>query len=257
TSLLAMFSRIPKRYGYGSAGFARLAYTHRLRRNTQRIEIDRLLDFLADALRVNTAECPRDLKIFVNDSARQEARQLLRDLDVRRPILLGPSSVWPTKRWTAWGFARLANDLIRRYRSPVLLVGAPGDREINDRVQRWVRLLYPPYIQERVFNVAGRTSLPGLYALMEQSLLLVSNDSAPVHFGCAAGLPLVSIFGPTAPSLGYAPVAPRTAVAELSDLHCRPCSTHGGRDCPQQHFRCMRDLEPEMILRHLERLVST
>ncbi|MCB1316416.1 MAG: glycosyltransferase family 9 protein, partial [Leptospiraceae bacterium] len=134
TSLLAMFSRIPERYGYGSAGFARLAYTHRLRRNTQRIEIDRLLDFLADALRVNTAECPRDLKIFVNDSARQEARQLLRDLDVRRPILLGPSSVWPTKRWTAWGFARLANDLIRRYRSPVLLVGAPGDREINDRV---------------------------------------------------------------------------------------------------------------------------
>jgi lipopolysaccharide heptosyltransferase II len=30
-------------------------------------------------------------------------------------------------------------------------------------------------------------------------------------------------------------------------LDCRPCDRHGPQKCPLGHWRCMRDLEAEMV----------
>ena len=91
---------------------------------------------------------------------------------------------------------------------------------------------------------------------MEKSLLLVSNDSAPVHFGCAARLPVTAIFGPTTPAQGYAPIAPRTAVSQHTHLGCRPCGTHGAKRCPLGHFRCMDDLSAQDVMIAVERTME-
>lgn len=254
TGFLAMFSKIPRRFGYRDAGWARFAYTKHLTRPMDLPEIERLLQFLEDALGENTQLFPRDLELYVNDEAREQARDILSQLDASHPVLVAPSSVWPTKRWTPWNFAELIGLLLERYKKPVLLVGSPGDREVADRVLEFLKLAHPDWPDRRVHNICGKTSLPALYALMEKSLLLVSNDSAPVHFGCAAKIPVVAIFGPTVPALGYAPIAPRTAVAELADLGCRPCGLHGAKRCPQSHFRCMKDLTPAMVMDVVEKV---
>lgn len=257
TALLAMRSGIPLRVGYAESGFARFAYTRRLQREKSKPEIHRLLDFLAESLEVPDArKFSPQLEVFVNDDARRAARELLKKLDVTKPMLIAPSSVWPTKRWTPWGFAGLIGLLYERYKRPILLVGSKGDREISARVLDALKLSRPDWVDRKVFDVCGATSLAALYALMEQSALLISNDSAPVHFGCAAKTPLVAIFGPTTPSLGYAPIAPRTAVAELDNLGCRPCGDHGAKRCPLDHFRCMKDLTPEMVMQRVEQVLS-
>ncbi|MEQ9366284.1 MAG: glycosyltransferase family 9 protein [Leptospirales bacterium] len=261
TGFLALASGIPRRIGYSGAGFARLAYHRRLARPENQPEIERLLLFLQQAApRVitesDTQNASRELKIYVDDQARSDARALLSRLDAVRPILLAPSSVWPTKRWTPWGFAELIIKLTETYHKPVLLIGSKGDRKIADEVLRFLKLSHPDWEgRGKVHNICGDTSLPALYALMEKSLLLVSNDSAPVHFGCAAGIPVVAIFGPTVPALGYAPIAPRSAVAQLEYLECRPCGTHGARACPLDHFRCMKDLSADQIMSVLEKVM--
>ncbi len=261
TSLLARLSGIPRRFGYRTAGWARFAYTNLLDRDAEQPEIRRLLRFLTDALGP-TPGSPRERSpeeaplLFETEESRESARRLLSDLrEPRQPILLAPSSVWPTKRWTPYGFARLAGLLIRQYGGQVLLVGAPEDQVVAEKVMQYSREMNPGHVHERIANVSGRTSLLGLYSLMLRSRLLVSNDSAPVHLACAARIPVVAVFGPTVSSLGYAPIAPRTTVAELSDLPCRPCGTHGGRRCPLGHFRCMRDLSAESVLESV-RLVA-
>lgn len=249
TSLLAILSRIPERHGYAGAAFARLAYTHKHTRPMQLPEIRRLLQFSVDVFGP-TGKTPVERPLLFEDEDSVAAvKALLSDLrEPRRPILLAPSSVWPTKRWTPYGFAALAGLLAKQSNSQILLVGSAGDSEVAEQVLAYSREMNPAHIHERITNVCGRTTLLGLYSLIRRSKLLVSNDSAPIHFGCAAGIPTVAVFGPTVQSLGYAPFAPGTAVAELDGLQCRPCGTHGAKVCPVGHFRCMRDLTPEMVL---------
>lgn len=258
TGLVAMFSAIPYRYGYNTAGFHRLAYTHRLRRPKEMPEIHRLLTFLKESVAKDLdLETENDIPYLCEtEKSKEEALNLLKELNVSRPVLLGCSSVWETKRWTSYGFASLAGKLIKKYKTDVLLVGGPADSEINKQVLDFTKDLVDPSIRHRIHDVAGRTSLTGLYSLMKRSLLLVSNDSAPVHFGCAAEIPVVAIFGPTVPELGYAPIAPGTTVAGHPHLSCRPCSTHGGRKCPLDHFKCMRELSPDMVLEKVQSVMK-
>ena len=250
TGLLAWASGIPHRIGYTEAGLSRFAYHRRLSRPKDQPEIRRLLSFLDDGLPgCDAKNDSTDLRVTVDTDAQNQARDLLAGLDAVRPVLVAPSSVWPTKRWTPDGFAQLIAALYAKYQKTVLLIGSPGDGKIAEECLRFLQLSHPELIDRgRVHNGCGRTSLPGLYALMQKSLLLVSNDSAPVHFGCAADLPTVAIFGPTVPALGYAPIAKRSAVAELRELACRPCGTHGAKVCPLDHFRCMRDLSTDHIM---------
>ena len=256
TSVVARLSRIPVRFGYRSAGFAGWAYTTLLERPPAEPEIRRLLRFLDDALgppNVTPNELPL---LYETEDSRDSAKRLLAELrEPRRPILLATSSVWATKRWTPYGFAGLAALLIREYGGQVLLIGSPGDRPVAEQVIACSKEMNPSHIHERIADVTGRTDLLGLYSLMLRSRLLVSNDSAPVHFACAARIPVVAVFGPTVASLGYAPISPGSAVAELPDLACRPCGTHGAHVCPIGHFRCMRDLTPDMVMTTVRRLV--
>lgn len=255
TSFVAMFSKIPERYGFKDAGFARLAYNRRLERHGGLPEIKRLLHFLDDSIAPGAAEFSTQLSLVEDKASIQEAEALLRKHEALRPILLAPSSVWPTKRWTPYGFAELAAKLVRRYKTKILLVGAPGDREICDSVQSFLKELQPHFVQEKVETVAGDTSLRGFYSLVKRSRLLISNDSAPVHYACAAGIPLVAVFGPTTQSLGYAPITKNSRIAEL-DLACRPCGTHGGLVCPLGHFRCMKELTADSIMEQVQALID-
>ena len=246
TSLIAWLSGIPTRFGYKSAGFS-LAYHHRLTRPMALPEIHRLLRFLKDSICPDVDMSDDVPHLEETEAGRAEAQQLLSDLNIRKPILLGCSSVWATKRWTAHGFAELARDLVQKYKEDVILIGSPDDSPVAEQILRLAREVMGADGIRRLHNGCGKTSLPGLFSLMKRSHFLVSNDSAPVHFGCAAGIPVVAIFGPTVPSLGYAPIAPSTIVAELEGLYCRPCGTHGSHTCPEGHFRCMRELTPALV----------
>ncbi|MBX7057222.1 MAG: glycosyltransferase family 9 protein [Leptospirales bacterium] len=253
TSLLVARSGAPLRVGYLEAGFSKLAYNRRLPRKQGQAEIVRLLDFLAEALEIPGArQFSTELEVHVDEAAQRGARELLRRLDLKTPALIAPSSVWETKRWTPWGFAHLIRLIVERLRKPVLLVGSKQDRAIAELCIDQLRLSHPDWIGRKVFNVCGETSLPELSALMRESAFLVSNDSAPVHFGCAARIPTLAIFGPTTPALGYAPLREHSGVVELAGLACRPCGTHGARRCPQRHFRCMKDLDAETVFTRLQ-----
>jgi len=88
--------------------------------------------------------------------------------------------------------------------------------------------------------------------VIRRAIVLVTNDSAPLHFAQAVATPTVAIFGSTVPAFGFAPRGPRDAVVELAGLACRPCSAHGPATCPLGHHRCMKSLSVEDVLRAVE-----
>jgi heptosyltransferase II len=98
-----------------------------------------------------------------------------------------------------------------------------------------------------LWNLVGKTTLYELKQVFSEIQILVSNDSAPIHFASAYNVPTIAIFGATTPSLGFAPIADKSAICEVTNLDCRPCSDHGPQTCPLGHFRCMKDLKAQTV----------
>lgn len=153
-----------------------------------------------------------------------------------KTVVLAPASVWETKRWTEKGFSELAEKLAKQsYR--VLVMGGASDADLCGRVAGRAGL-----------SLAGRLSIPQSVYLLSRADLLVSNDSAPVHFAALVGCPTAAIFGATSPIFGFGPLSPRSTIIENPDLECRPCRIHGSRQCPLGHFRCMESIGADQVL---------
>jgi heptosyltransferase-2 len=57
---------------------------------------------------------------------------------------------------------------------------------------------------------------------------------------------VVAIFCATTPSLGFYPYSSKAVIVQ-KDLHCRPCSSHGGRRCPLGTEDCIKLIRSEDV----------
>ncbi len=256
SSYMAMASRTPIRVGYTEAALSRLVFTRRVGRRFHEFqEIERLL-LLAEALDV-----PRDVledeelrwpEIVLPARAVQEAEAWLAPLpEGRKTVGLHPGSVWPTKRWTAEGFAFILRRALERGVNVVLLAGTGEEQtaaEVRDLAG--IRGNEPGFL-----DLSGRTSLLSLAAVLGRLDDYVTNDSGPMHLAWAQHTPVTALFGPTVRELGFAPRGEASSVIEV-DLPCRPCGLHGHKACPRGHFDCMKKIDPEVVWRDVERKIT-
>ena len=101
-------------------------------------------------------------------------------------------------------------------------------------------------MREQPLNLAGKTSLTQLAALLERADLLITGDSGPMHMAAAVETPLIAIHGPTDPALS-GPVSRRATILR-SDIWCSPC--YQARDTADGRFfttHCMKDILPTQV----------
>lgn len=166
-------------------------------------------------------------------------------------VLVGlvPGSQWGTKRWPAEQFAALIDQLTAWPGTHCVLFGAPQERDIAEAVVAACRA--------PVIDLIGKTSLRELPAFMERCDVVVSNDTGPMHIAAALGRPIVTLYGPTTPALGFAPYGVLWEEASVASLSCRPCHAHGPERCPLSHWRCMRELQPSQVAAGVARLLRS
>jgi heptosyltransferase-2 len=153
-------------------------------------------------------------------------------------FVVAPASVWFTKAWSEEKFKELTQELVKR--GKVYFVGAPGDKELCDRI----RMNHP-----ETLNLCGALNLLDSAALMKKAKRVFVNDSAPLHLASCVNAPTTAIFCSTTPSFGYTPLSDHSVVVDVgSALSCRPCGLHGHKSCPQGHFKCSRDIEIQRVL---------
>jgi heptosyltransferase-2 len=239
TAALALFARIPRRVGFADGW--RMFYTTSRPRPRAGHEIDRVLALADAAPRHQTLPT---LQVSVADVAR--AKALLGMGSIRAPFAaLAPGSIWGSKRWPH--YAALARRLIERM--DLVLVGGPEDAALADGVVAGTR---DAGGKHHAVSLCGRLSLRESAAVIQEAVVLVTNDSAPLHFAQAMGTPTVAIFGPTIPAFGFGPRGPRDVVVGVDGLACRPCSPHGPERCPLGHHLCMQTLTVDDILHAIE-----
>jgi heptosyltransferase-1 len=103
-----------------------------------------------------------------------------------------PSAAQPVKRWPIERFAQLADKIAERFGSSIVAIGSQGERQYIDTLKATAK--------SHILNLAGRTSVRELTALLKRASLVVSNDTGPGHIAAAMGTPIVIIFGPTNPA---------------------------------------------------------
>src|SRR5256886_9241935 len=113
-----------------------------------------------------------------------------------RFVALAPGSIWGSKRWPY--YRELAERLAAS--AGILVVGGPEDAglaaEITEAVAR---------SGGQAVSACGRLSVRQSAEAIRRAAVLVTNDSAPLHFAQAGDTPTVAIFRSTPPSFGVRP----------------------------------------------------
>ncbi len=180
------------------------------------------------------------LEFFLPEEARTLARQIVSRNFATPPVAVVLGGNYFTKRWPREYFVELLNGLGQ----PVLLLG--GKPETEDAA--WIA----SQLKVCAFNAVAQYDLLLSAALLEHAQCVVTHDTGLMHIATALGCKIFSIWGNTVPELGFAPYkASLSVIIENKAVDCRPCTKLGYEKCPKGHFKCMRDLLPEQVLREI------
>lgn len=248
TAVLVACSGSPQRVGFRQ-WWTQWAYTDTILRLSEGHEVARNHRLLA-ALDIGATAQPQKMTLQVPALSQQAAWSALtsKGQDMG-DIFIGliPSSQWGTKRWPTAHFAALIEKLSTRPQTHCILFGAPSERQIADDI---LQACTAP-----VIDLVGRTPLQDLPAYLACCTVVVSNDTGPMHVAAAVGKPIVSLYGPTTPALGFSPYGVRWEEASV-ELDCRPCHAHGPHQCPLGHWKCMKELSVERVIEGVDRLLG-
>lgn len=81
--------------------------------------------------------------------------------------------------------------------------------------------------------------------------VMISMDSANMHFASAMGIPVISIWGATHPKAGFYGWRQDMRRAVQLPMDCRPCSIFGARPCWKGTYACMKDLTTEQVFSYV------
>jgi len=236
TALAAWLARIPQRVGFDDGW--RSLYTDVRRRATQGHEIDRVLALAG----VTVHRIRPSLHVPLADRTATEG--FLREHGIReRFVALAPGSIWGSKRWPH--YSELAERLAGSV--GIVVVGGPEDAGLAADITAAVARS-----GGQAVSGCGRLTIRQSAEAIRRAAVLVTNDSAPLHFAQAVDTPTVAIFGSTVTSFGFGPRGPRDRVVQLDGLPCRPCSAHGPPSCPLGHHLCMKSLSVQDVLQAIE-----
>ena len=154
-------------------------------------------------------------------------------------ICFAPSASSDLKMWPSKSFTQLALIILQKTDFKILLLGSKEDFFIDQ--------LALEINSDRIINLRGKTQLSELPSILRYSHLLIGNDSGLAHLAETQGTPVVSLYGPTSPLLGFTPHIKKSRHISLDHLKCKPCTTTGKGKCLFAEQICMTGIGAEYV----------
>jgi lipopolysaccharide heptosyltransferase II len=242
SALLALASGAPRRIGFARTDAregAWLAATERL--PPQGVERSKLEQFLAFGERLGIADGRIDFGLAAGEPEATRAAELLAGL--RRPLVAAcVGSSCPARRWWPERTAAVLDALNARSGGAAVVLGAAADVAFGDAVV--ARMRTPAR------NLAGRTSVRELLAVLGATRLAFGPDSGALHVAAALGIPVISLWGATSPERSVPFGSERLAVRGRAP--CSPCFL---AECPIGRV-CMRAIGVDEVVRQAEQALA-
>ncbi len=223
----------------------------RLKKNLYRSAISVADRYIEPVQKYGVANDGKGLEICIADEIRSRTLSNMKNLGINKSnTIIGfcPSAKHATKCWPKERFAELGIRLVKENNAKILLLGGTADIErcldIADAINNATR-------KGNAIDLSGELSLLENAIAMEACTLMVTNDSGLMHIAAAMKKKVVAIFGPTVREFGFYPIGEEQIVLERKGLYCRPCSHIGGKICPEGHFRCMKEIQVEEVIKSI------
>jgi ADP-heptose:LPS heptosyltransferase len=136
----------------------------------------------------------RAIRLDLPKSIMEKADDLLQTVGAGDEfVVFHPGSARSEKFWEADRWAKAINHCLQHPHLRCLLTGG------RSAVERAQITAIKSLCEGNVIDLSGRTDLLTLAAVVRKARLLVTVDSAPMHFAAAWDIPQVVLFGPTNP----------------------------------------------------------
>ena len=217
---------------------------HHASRITHHVSAHQIHEYLHLAAALGANPEPLTPQLFVTPEKMEAVKKKFGLEKISEPIFgLNPGAEYgPAKRWPVEKFIAAAKEIQQRSDCVWLIFGGKGDVELAANMASGIT-----HHASRIthLNLAGKTSLRELMALLKICRVLLTNDTGPMHVAAALGTPVVVPFGSTSPELTGPglPGGPRHRLLK-SDAPCSPCFL---RECPID-FRCMNGISVERVV---------
>ena len=164
-----------------------------------------------------------------------------------KPLIMAPGARHKTKVWLVEHWADLMSKAYEAGYKSQVLVGSSEEMDLSQSISASV--------DHEILTTTGETGIGELIAMISTGRALISSDNGCMHIATAVGTPVAAIFGPTVPEFGFSPFRAVSEVVQIDEeLFCRPCHPHGPDKCPLKHFRCMKEINPDMVFDALKRM---
>ena len=168
------------------------------------------------------------------DVLRSRGEALFAERGVALPAIgVSPGAAYGgAKRWLPDRFAAAARELAAERGASVVVFGSETERTLCGEVAAACGGV----------NLAGATSLREFIDMTAACGLCLTNDSGAMHVTAAAGVPCITVFGPTDETA----TGPTGRFAQIlrEPVDCAPC---GLRECPIDH-RCMTRVTADRVV---------
>ncbi len=243
TSAFVMWiAKVPRRVGY-ALDKRRWLLTDRVeavKENGKKKPVSMVDYYLRLGEAAELVDAGRDLELPVSEESKNRAAEFFEKhgFSGNRPVVgfnigaaFGSSKLWPPGH-----FARAADLIVEKLGAGAVIFCGPDEGGIADEVEK--------QMQGPIVNTSKNVvPLDDLKAYIAACDLLVTTDSGPRHFAVAAGVPVVTVLGPTDARYTESNID-RTIVLQ-AEVACGPCHK---KICPVEGHPCMERTTPEQVL---------
>jgi heptosyltransferase-2 len=186
-------------------------------------------------------------RLYVTPQEQQAAKEKLTSYGIQSSDLLigiNPGAAYGSaKCWLPERFKQLSQRLIDQGSHLKILFF--GDKAGAPLVQE----ICTGFPSDRVIDLAGKTTLRELIALIQTCHLFLTNDSGPMHVASALEIPLLALFGSTS-DVATGPYNGGHVIHK--HVPCSPCYR---RECPID-FRCMKRIEVQEVYEEMQKFLQ-
>lgn len=175
---------------------------------------------------------------FISHEDKKHIRELLEREGISERdslVVINPGGNWLLKRWPKENFACVADQLTEVFNCRIAITGSEKDIGLAEDISALMK--------SKPIITCGKTSLKQLGALLERSLLVISNDSGPMHIAVSQKTKAIALFGPTSPTI-TGPYGKGDYTVIQKDIGCEvPCYN---LTCPDNE--CMKAISVEDVV---------